>query len=239
MNVAHLLIEDDKRLALQMQAQSIAKEFSYIVDSEDLRQGFLVWALEHPQRIQRCFYQDANGAEVFSWSRFRREAGGVMAGIARREKARAIGYQPEDEFFYTRTKVQDLLPFVWLDRSYMQDKPTTDKVSTADDPAKGGDRSAEIMDVRAAYEKVVQPRPEWDRVLLWIYGLGLTQDEVAEAESVSQQAVSKRHDRALDAVLFKLNGTEPNEEYRLPPQGRRAVSNAAAAALRERQEGGQ
>lgn len=237
MTVEALLADPEKSRVITEMSAKIAREFFNITSSEDLRSEFTVWALAHPQRIERLAYEQ-DGQPKFNWNRFRQEAGAVMAGVARRDKAAAIGYEPEDEFFYNRFKIQDLLPFVWRDSSYIQDKAGNEKVTTASDPAKGGDRAAEIMDVRRAYGLVIKPKPEWDRVLLCIYGVGWTQDEIAVDEGVSQQAISRRHDRALDALMFRLNGTEPDEQFRLPAEGRKAMSNAEAQSVTSRQEDG-
>lgn len=222
--------------ALTEISERISREFFRMRDAEDLYADFLLWLAENPGHAAQWHFIGSEGEVLFGWKSFRRDAARVMATSARKWKAGSFGYDPEDEVYYAKAQVADLLKYIWGNQSQVGavDGPKQEPTGTRNDPKYGGDRFAAIMDVRNAYKAVIYEGSQWDQILQMIYQLGRTQREVAAALDISQSAVSKNHERALQEILRNLNGTLPLNEG---PGSRKAISNAAARAITSNQEG--
>lgn len=222
--------------ALSEISERISREFFRMLPAEDLYSEFLLWLAENPGHAAQWHFVGSGDEVLFGWKSFRRDAAKVMATSARKWKAKTFGYDPEDEVFYAKAQVSELLKYVFGNQTQVGavDGPQQEKTGTRNDPKYGGDRFAAIMDVRNAYRAVIYPGSQWDQILESTYRLGHTQRETAAALGISQTAVSKNHDRAMQALLTALNGTLPMPEG---PGSRKAISNAAAQAVVKNQEG--
>lgn len=211
-------------------AERVANEYKGFVEPEDLTSEWLVWLAEKPSRSKRWHYESDDGVAKFSWRSFKSDVARVMLGHGRKERLRALGYNPDDALEYGIEQIKDLLKFVWEDPTAFTRDAEGEKIatSTPTDPLKQPDKMIAAFDIRAAYHKVIHKGSTFDQTLAHIYRDGLDQDEVADLEGVSQQLVSKRHRGALEAIHREVNGIP--DVLSDGPGTRKVRSNRAAIA---------
>ena len=217
-------------------SKRISREFQYIMDAEDLQQEWCVHLSQFPHHARHWVTKDPEtGKPKFGHVSFKRDAAGIMAKAARAEKARTIGYEPDDEYFYTKNQIIALLPYVFAD-PVLVSKATQDpeQRSAAPDHSKGGNHLAGVMDVRHAWKKTITAGSQWDRVMRMLFQLDATLAEVGEKEGVSTTTVAKIRDRAIDGMVEILGGKRPGVKED-GPGSRRAMSNAESISRTEHQ----
>ena len=215
-------------------SRRISREFRWVLESDDLLQSWCLNLAEHPNHAKHWLTTDkATGQRKFGWSSYKRDAAAIMAKAARDAKAKAIGYEPDDEYFYTKAQIQELLPYVFIQPTLVTSDKDPEGRYAAPDHAKGGNHLAGVMDVRGAWDKTVHVGSQWDRIMRGLYQVNGTRVQVAESLGISRQAVEKSHDRCLAAMADCLNGTRPISHD--GPGTRRAASNAACIARTDAQ----
>lgn len=215
-------------------SKRIAREFPFTLDSDDLVQEWHLYVCEHPNRAKVWLTTDKETRAVkFGYSSFKRDAAGIMAKAARVAKAKAVGYDVEDEVYYSKAQLQELLPYVFIEPTLVASTKDPEGRYAAPDHAKGGNHLASVIDVRMAWDKVVHVGSQWDKIMRGLYQVHATQAQVAEANGLTRPMVSRTHDRCLDALLAEMHGTRPIQSD--GPGTRRAASNAACIARTENQ----
>lgn len=227
-------IPDDATRAIEEIAARISREFGAVLSPEDLAGEVWVYIAERPQTAKHWFFVGDDGEERFGWKSFRRDIAGIMAKAARREKAIVFGFDEDDQVFYGKAQVADLLMYVWHDSDSIATPGPEVRTSASVDPAKGGGMAVAIADIRAAYKKVIHKGSQWDQVLTWIYQYGASQVETARLTKLDRTTVNRTHSRALEALLQELNGTLPIKDD--GPGTRTVISNSAALYLTRSQE---
>jgi DNA-directed RNA polymerase specialized sigma24 family protein len=110
---------------------------------------------------------------------------------------------------YDRALVEQLLPAVWDETfAYGMANPTApdpDMPRSKPDPKTGGTLFAHLADIKRAWG-LTDLAHEERVVLLLCWGLDWTQQEIADEQGVTQQAVSKRLERGALRLVAFLNG---------------------------------
>jgi len=130
--------------------------------------------------------------------------------VCRAEKAQAVGYAPEDEFFYSVPMVADLLS-LYFDPNWMipngleLSQPPAHKP-----PQEGGNLVVMVADVGKAYELM----PQTDKVLLKkVYGRDVVSSDaiagLALDWGITYSAADNRVRRVVGRVRAKLGGPNP------------------------------
>lgn len=209
----------DTEAAVQAAIHSAAKQifanYRHFIEYDDLTQELNTWVLVHATKIADWQKHDAElvaeGEVVRSpWERklnlaLRREAG----RYARREKAQRTGFAVEDEYFYSRRLVRDLLPAVLGGgRDGFEREGPKGAVRAPSDPAEGNNQAALLADVAAAW--AAHP----DQLLAeryWPGAVKLSVEDMALRHGLSVPAYNRRERRALDRLVDFLGGVDPNE----------------------------
>lgn len=88
-------------------AEKLAKKYKGYVEFEDIKQELTLWCLEDEHRAMKLF------ADTTPWWFRNRRLWTIGERYARKVKAQAVGYEIEDEFFYSPEVLKRLLPDVF------------------------------------------------------------------------------------------------------------------------------
>lgn len=198
------LIDIEGILALAV--VSVRRRFSSYVERDDLISESRLWMYEHPRLINE-YLMDENYERACY--RLRRDLVRCMELYARREKAQKLGYDPEDEQFYSAVLVGALLPAVVLEE--WEPPPIEPDGSRAvSDPAEGGLWQTARADVAKAWARAAPAMADDMRAALVAYYVdGYSQTEVGAMLGIEQSAVSRKLKRGIRKVVNELGGEKP------------------------------
>jgi len=182
-----------------------------MVSREDISQELWLWFWEHPNKtIEWIKLDDKDSDRLFAKS-LRNHATGYCA----KEKAKALGFETIDNFYYHKDLVEQFLPLVIEDR-FEQPADYADsvgKISTTSDPSTGGNWMSYLADVHSGFKKLT---PDQQALLVMKYGpQQLTHDQIASEFKITTDNARMRVNRALRSIIFKLGGSAPftEEDY--------------------------
>jgi hypothetical protein len=193
------LTEEEMDRALYGAVRSVRNKFYGYVEWDDLNQVAELALLETPQKFARLA-EEGNYTGV--WQEFNRKC----AQYAHKQKAAALGYRPEDLFFYSKKVLREIIPVIlesWVSGD-LYEFEYTDRALWMD--VDRGLRQLSASDLQ---------------VIRWAF----TDDEdtVAAKLGLSVGAASMRVSRLLDKIREGLGGENPAPR-------RRSLSNAASQA---------
>lgn len=199
------LTDEDILKAKQSAVRSVRNRFFGYAEWEDLMQVAELALLETPQKFAKLA-QAGNYTGV--WQEFNRKC----TQYAHKQKAAALGYRPEDLFFYSKKVLREIIPvileswdsgdlyeFEYMDRALWVDVDRALKALTP----------AELQVIRWAFEK------DDDSV---------GTSRVASNLGLTVGASAQRVDRLLGKIREGLGGENPAPR-------RRSLSNAASQAM--------
>jgi len=199
------------------EATDIASQVSRIVhrkyhtyfDVADVRQELLVWVVRREDKV-RAWLDHSQGEDVYKGGM--RQLGKTLTRHAdkycRKRKAQQLGYQLDDEAYYSPITLSELLPFVWEDVVNTTDgsKP---KVSGGGNPAEGGNYVIQLFDIRRALAKL---DPQDKLILQMKFYEQLNYGDIAETLGVSDSTAHRKVDGALRRLNNNLGGQSPFKE---------------------------
>lgn len=202
------LTEEDILKAKQSAVRSVRNKFYGYAEWDDLMQVAELALLETPQKFARL---SEAGNYTGVWQEFNRKC----TQYAHKQKAAALGYKPEDLFFYSKKVLREIIPVIlesW-ESGDLYEFEYTDRALWVDvDRALKGLTASELQIIRWAFQG--------------------DDDTVADRLGISEGAASMRVSRLLDKIREGLGGENPAPR-------RRSLSNAAAQAQTRNQWGGE
>lgn len=202
------LATEDILKAKQSAVRSVRNKFFGYAEWEDLMQVAELALLETPQKFAKLA-QAGNYTGV--WQEFNRKC----TQYAHKQKAAALGYRPEDLFFYSKKVLREIIPVIlesW-DSGDLYEFEYTDRALWVDvDRGLRRLTPAELQIIRWAFEG--------------------DDDTVADRLGISEGAASMRVSRLLDKIREGLGGENPAPR-------RRSLSNAASQAMTRNQWDGE
>ena len=187
---------------------SIAYEFSrkfHMCDADDIRQELWIWFLEHPNKVKT--WEELDGKQ--SIKLIARSLRNAAKDYCQREKARAVGYKVEDNYYYDREVVELLLPAVLrkdLVAPAMSELGFTKAKKVA---SEGGNWFAMMADIDRALSRLTQ---EQLSIIYLRFGDGCDNASLATELAISDDAARMRVNRAINNLLNFLGGTRPRKE---------------------------
>lgn len=202
------LTEDAVLNTLQSTAKQVRNRFYGYTELEDILQVMRLDMLEHPGRYGKMI---AEGNSYFLSQELTR----VGSRYAMKDKAAALGFKPEDLFYYSKKVLREIIPVI------------------LESWASGDLYEFEYTD-RALWVDVDQGLRKLSASDLQIIRWAFTDDEdtVAAKLGLSPGAASMRVSRLLDKIREGLGGENPAPR-------RRSLSNAAAQAQTRNQWDGE
>ena len=186
----------------------IAYEFSrkfHMCDADDIRQELWIWFLEHPNKVK--LWETLEGKQ--STKLIARSLRNAAKDYCQREKARAVGYKVEDNYYYDREVVELLLPAVLvgdLTAPSMVDLGFNKSKKVA---SEGGNWFAMMGDIERGLRKLTQ---EQLSIIYLRFGEGCDNASLATELAITEDAARMRVNRAVNNLLNYLGGSRPRRE---------------------------
>jgi RNA polymerase sigma factor (sigma-70 family) len=188
---------------------AIAYEFSrkfHMCDTDDIRQELWIWFLEHPNKVS--LWEELDGKQ--SVKLIARSLRNTAKDYCQREKARAVGYKVEDNYYYDREVVELLLPAVLrkdLNAPAMTELGFTKAKKVA---SEGGNWFAMMADIERSLARLTQ---EQLSIIYLRFGDGCDNASLATELGISEDASRMRVNRAVNNLLNFLGGSRPRKEW--------------------------
>jgi len=187
--------------------RTISQRFRGYIEFDDLAQECRLWCLQHQDKLVE--WLDCEEGDRAAIRRGCKKLATTLSReaerVARRERAAALGYRPEDEWFATRGTVKELLPVVIAGGYDGYEVSPKEAVRSPGDPAEGNNRLAMLADVAAAWK--VHPSPLLER--LYCFEVDRSRQEIADDAGITVATLAKRENQALDMLIRFLGGANP------------------------------
>jgi DNA-directed RNA polymerase specialized sigma24 family protein len=183
-------------------ADEYGKKYT-MVDREDIRQSLYEWFVSHPRKLTEWEGLGKKSAQNLLYRSLRNQA----LDYCQQWKAKSIGYELSDLYFYEPAVVEALLPAVL--RGDVTEAPVLNlgMPGKPSAPAEGGNMMAMMAEIKAAYLKL---STEDRHILYHKYANSLTNAAIAEELALpSDDAARMRHNRAIKRLITRLGGFRP------------------------------
>ena len=213
---------------------TIAYEYSrkfHMCDADDIRQELWVWFLEHPNKVHTWEEIDLKQSTKLIARSLRNAA----KDYCQREKARAVGYKVEDNYYYDREVVELLLPAVLrrdLNAPAMTELGFTKAKKVA---SEGGNWFAMMADIDKALSRLTR---EQLTIVYLRFGDGCDNASLATELGISEDASRMRVNRAINNLLNFLGGSRPRKERDYTEEEANEQKNADSGSDGDLQDSG-
>ena len=180
-------------------ADEYGKKYT-MVDREDIRQSLYEWFVSHPRKLTEWESLGKKSAQNLLYRSLRNQA----LDYCQQWKAKSIGYELSDLYFYEPAVVEALLPAVL--RGDVTEAPVLNlgMPGKPSAPAEGGNMMAMMAEIKAAYLKL---STEDKHILYHKYAGSLSYAGIAEELALpSDDAARMRHNRAIKKLITRLGG---------------------------------
>lgn len=174
-----------------------------MVELEDIKQELYGWFLEHPKKLDEWEAIGKKDAKNLLYRSLRNQA----LDYCQKWKAKSIGYEVSDLFYYEPVMVEALLPAVLRKEFTVMPILNLGKTGKPPAPSEGGNMMAMMIEIDNAYSKLSTE----DRVVLFLkYAESFDYAGIAsEMELGSEDAARMRHNRAIKKLITRLGGFKP------------------------------
>lgn len=183
-------------------ADEYGKKYT-MVDRDDIRQSLYEWFVSHPRKLTEWEALGKKSAQNLLYRSLRNQA----LDYCQQWKAKSIGYELSDLYFYEPAVVEALLPAIL--RGDVTEAPVLNlgMPGKPSAPAEGGNMMAMMAEIKAAYLKL---NTEDRHILYHKYANSLTNAAIAEELALpSDDAARMRHNRAIKRLITRLGGFRP------------------------------
>jgi DNA-directed RNA polymerase specialized sigma24 family protein len=185
---------------------SVAAEYHkkfQMVDLADIKQSLYQWFVEHPNKLTEWETLGTRDAKNLIYRSLRNQA----LDYCQYWKAKSLGYEPDDLFYYDPAIVETLLPAILRKEMLVPQKLNSTGPKQPSAPAEGGNLVTMMIEVDIAYLKLSDEEKE----LLYLrFADALDYSDIASALSIeSSDAVRMRIKRAIRKLVNKMGGYHP------------------------------
>ena len=185
---------------------SVAAEYHKkynMVELDDIKQSLYEWFVSHPRKLSEWEAVGAKDAKNLLYRSLRNQA----LDYCQLWKAKSIGYEASDLFYYEPDMVEALLPAILRDDFTVMPVLNLGKTGRPPAPSEGGNMMAMMVEVDLAYNKLSK---EDKVVLFYKYAMSLDYGSIAEQmELGSEDAARMRHNRAIKKLINRIGGFRP------------------------------
>lgn len=185
-------------------AFSFARRYR-MLDVNDIRQEIWMWFLTHESAYQKWEQLDKKEQSKL----MNKSLSNAALKYCEKEKARVIGYDVKDVFYYDKTTVEIFLPTILSGEYVLPEHLGKDLNSgrSHKDPSEGNSWQAMRADISAGFDKLTDTHK---RVLMLRFiDESRTFKQLGDELGCSEQAARKRTDRAIQALINKIGGDSP------------------------------
>jgi DNA-directed RNA polymerase specialized sigma24 family protein len=174
-----------------------------MVELDDIKQSLYQWFLEHPNKLDEWEAIGPKDAKNLIYRSLRNQA----LDYCQKWKAKSIGYEVSDLFYYEPVVVEALLPAVLRGEFSVMPVLNLGKTGRPPAPSEGGNMMAMMVEIDKAYGKLNKD----DKVVLFYkYVESLDYGDIAkEMELGSEDAARMRHNRAIKKLITRIGGFKP------------------------------
>jgi DNA-directed RNA polymerase specialized sigma24 family protein len=174
-----------------------------MVEFADIKQTLYQWFAEHPNKLDEWEAIGEKDAKNLIYRSLRNQA----LDYCQRWKAKSIGYDYSDLYYYEAEVVEALLPAVLRSEWGVTHKLNLGIPGRPSAPAEGGNLSVMMMEIDSAYWKLSK---EDRKILFFRYAESMDYKEIANYLSLgSDDAARMRGSRAVKRLINKLGGYRP------------------------------
>lgn len=194
-------------------ADEYHKKFS-MVEREDIKQNLYEWFVSHPRKLTEWEALGKKSAQNLLYRSLRNQA----LDYCQQWKAKSLGYEASDLFFYDADVVESFLPAILLGATDKAPVLNLGMPGKPPAPAEGGNGMAMMAEIKSAYVKL----SEEDKYILYLkYANQLPDAGIATTLGLpSDDAARMRRSRAIKRLINKLGGFRPfSDEESLAEEG--------------------
>ena len=174
-----------------------------MVEREDIQQSLYEWFLKHPNKLDEWEAIGHKDAKNLIYRSLRNQA----LDYCQAWKAKSVGYEPSDLFYYEPDMVEALLPAILRDDFTVMPILNLGKTGRPPAPSEGGNMMAMMVEIKAAYIKL---NTDDKTVLFYKHAESLDYAAIAkEMEIGSEDAARMRHNRAIKKLINRIGGYRP------------------------------
>lgn len=183
-------------------ASEYAKKYP-MVDRDDIRQQIWLWFVEHPRNLSnyRSDHEQKDADRLIAKS-----LRNAAYDYCIKEKANTEGYNPNDNFWYTKDFIKMMIPGVLTDNWEKLEVALTNMGRSTKAPSESGDWMAYGADIRRAFDKL----DEREQNLVFLF---YAQDmdskelhEIAQEDRPTHKATAMAANRAINKMVNFLGG---------------------------------
>ena len=180
-------------------ADEYNKKFN-MVDREDIRQSLYEWFVSHPLKLTEWESLGKKSAQNLLYRSLRNQA----LDYCQLWKAKTLGYEMSDLFFYDAAVVEAILPAVLRGDVTESPKLNLGMPGRPSAPAEGGNLMAMMAEVKTGFIKLSE---EDKNILYQKHANSMTYGAIAEELKLpSDDAARMRHKRAIKRLITRLGG---------------------------------
>ena len=186
----------------------IAYEFSrkfHMIDADDVRQELWIWFLEHPNKVKTWEALDGKQAVKLIARSLRNAA----KDYCQKQKAQAVGYRVEDNYYYDRELIEALLPSVIRGDLVAPSIQDLGYITGKKVASEGGNWFAMVADIQRGFARLDEKQMS---ILYLRFGDGCDNKTFANELSISEDAARMRVNRAVNNLINILGGSKPRRE---------------------------
>jgi DNA-directed RNA polymerase specialized sigma24 family protein len=185
---------------------SVSSEYAkkyQMVEHDDIKQSLYEWFAEHPNKLKEWEAIGEKDAKNLIYRSLRNQA----LDYCQRWKAKTLGYEVSDMFYYDVTVVEAILPMVIRKEHGVSHKLNLGGPGKPPAPAEGGNMMVMMIEIDKAYRKL---NTEDRTVLFYKYAESLDYGSIAtEMKLGSEDAARMRHNRAIKKLITRIGGFRP------------------------------
>lgn len=177
-----------------------------MVELDDIKQSLYEWFAEHPNKLDEWEAIGKRDAKNLIYRSLRNQA----LDYCQRWKAKSLGYEVSDLFYYAPEVVEAMLPAVLRQDLTITPQLNTGGSGTPTAPSEGGNLMAMMIEVDYGYWKLSKD----DRRIIFLrYAESMDYKEIANVlELGTEDAARMRAKRALNRLISKIGGYKPYKD---------------------------
>lgn len=177
-----------------------------MVELDDIKQSLYQWFVEHPNKLNEWEAIGEKDAKNLIYRSLRNQA----LDYCQHWKAKSVGYETSDLFFYEADMVEALLPAVIRNEMNITQKLNLGRPGRPTAPSEGGNLMVMLIEIDSAYWQLSKD----DRLILYYrYAESMEFDDIAKTLEIgSADAARMRHKRAIKRIINKTGGFKPYRE---------------------------
>jgi DNA-directed RNA polymerase specialized sigma24 family protein len=186
---------------------SVASEYHKkfpMCELADIKQALYMWFAEHPNKLEHWKSLGEKDAKNLIYRSLRNQA----LDYCQKWKAKSVGYDVSDLYYYEPGLVEVLLPTVLMGNFHIAPKLNLNSGGGRPSaPAEGGNIQVMLLEIDSAYWKLSK---EDRRVIFLRHAESCDFKEIANYLSLgTEDAARMRHKRAVKRLVNKLGGFKP------------------------------